>query len=362
MSSHSLTPRELHIAVRKGKRFDVLLLKGSEEFLLRQALREYVAAVMPEDAAGLDFSEYRASDIDAGTLWNALTTMPLFSDRRLVVLDISRSVGEDVAGVIERYAARPSPNTSLAMTWITERKREGQTGKIGGETVEVVFRELKPDERIAWASGYLKEKGKRIEEDAAQYLIEISSSEIGDIAAKLDHICLYLGKEEEVTVPLLMEVAGVTSEYTVFQLEDAVLARKATEAHRIAHSLLDGGEPLLRMLHLHRVTLMRLWLFARLIQKNAAWQSSAQGKEAQEQIQKALGRQVFKMKSYRDAATHLGELRVREAVVGLLDVEIRAKSSWESDAARRYFEWLWNFCARTRRSAGTGIHYPELIG
>jgi len=362
MSGRSMTPKEFLAAVRKGKRFDVLLLKGSEEFLLRQALREYVSAAMPDDAAGLDYSEYRASDVDAGVLWNTLTTMPLFSARRLVVLDVSRSVGEAVAGVIERYAARPSPNTSLIMTWITERKRESQAAKIGGDIVEVVFRELKPDERIAWAVGYLKEKGKKIGDDAAQYLIEISSSEIGDIAAKLDYISLYLGSEEEVTVPLLMEVAGVTSEYTVFQLEDALVDRKATEAHRIARSLLDGGEPLLRILRLHRTALMRLWLLARLLQKSAAWQQSEQGKEANEQIRQAFGRQAFKMKSYREAAASLGEMKIRGAVIGLLDVEIRAKSSRESDAPRRYFEWLWNLCSRDRRLAGTGIHYPELIG
>lgn len=360
MSNRSLSPKEFLAAVRKGKRFDVLLLKGSEEFLLRQALREYISTVMPEDAAGLDYSEYRASDIDGGVLWNALTTMPLFCEKRLVVLDISRSVGQDVAGILEKYAARPSPNTSLVMTWITERRREGQPGKIGGETVEVVFRELKPDERMTWVRGFLKEKGKTIGDDAAQYLIEISSSDIGDIAAKLDHISLYLGKEEEVTVPLLMEVAGVTSEYTVFELEDAILAQKATDTHKIARSLLDGGEPLLRIMHLHRITLMRLWLLARSAHKSAAWQVSEQGKEAQEQIRQAFGRQSFKMRSYREAAARLGELKVREAVVGLLNVEIRAKSS--PDASGRYFEWLWNLCTRNRSSVGTGTYSPELIG
>lgn len=362
MSSRSLTPKEFLAAVHKGKRFNVLLLKGSEEFLLRQALREYVSTVMPDDAAGLDYSEFRASETDAGTLWNALTTMPLFCEKRLIVLDVSRSVSENVAGIIEKYAARPSPNTLLVMTWITERKRESQAGKIGGDTVEVIFRELKPDERIAWAVNYLKEKGKKIGDDAAHYLIEISSSEIGDIAAKLDYISLYLGQEEEVTVPLLMKVAGVTSEYTIFQLEDAIVDRKAIEAHRIARSLLDGGEPLLRILHLHRIALMRLWLFSRLLQKSAAWQQSEHGKEANEQIRQAFGRQVFKMKSYREAAARIGEMKIREAIIGLLNVEIRAKSSREQDAARRYFEWLWNLCSRNRRVVGTGTHYPELIG
>ncbi|MBU0508036.1 DNA polymerase III subunit delta [bacterium] len=360
MGSRSLTLQEFARAIRRRERFEVLFLKGEEEFLLRRALREYIAAVMPPDAAAFDFNELRATDVSKEVLWNALTTLPLLSERRLVVLDLSRSVEEGISETIARYVARPSPSTSFVMVWVTANKGETKSARIGGETIEVEFGELKAPQRITWARKYLAEQGKRIDEEAGRYLIEISSSSTGDIAAKLNHASLFLGEGEEVTVPVLMQVAGVTSEYTVFNLEDAILSRRVEEAQRIARSLLDGGEPLLRLVALHRTTMIQLWRIARVIRKSRTWQDGDEGKKTWQDIRNSFGRKAFKIDGYIGAARSIGEAGISEAVSGLLDLEIRAKSS--PDASGRYFEWLWKLCSANRSSVGTGVYPNELTG
>ncbi|MFZ5434035.1 MAG: DNA polymerase III subunit delta, partial [Calditrichota bacterium] len=220
--------------------------------------------------------------------------------------------------------------------------------------------ELKVGERSAWAREYVQPRGKVIEDEAIQYLIEISSSSITDIASKLDHAALFIGDENEITVQVLMKVAGVSSEYTIFNLETALLKQNPKEAHRIALSLISGGESVLRLLAFHRTTVFRMWQLSRAMRKPLAWQNSQEGQEAWQRIQQSMGRQAFKLNDYKAAARKIGEEQLRDAVVGLVELEVEAKSSTHETG--RYFEWLWKLTTNRRNSIGTGVQTYELTG
>jgi DNA polymerase-3 subunit delta len=323
-------------AVRKGTRYDLLLLRGEEELLLRQALHEYVSLAMTPEAASFDYSELRISEVEGPALWNALTTLPLLGERRLVVLELN---GEPKSGALEalrNYLPRAARTTSLVMTWMTGKRKEPPPVEIPDTGVEVTFPLLNERERAAWAEAYAKTRGKSLTEEAVQYLIETSSKNLTDLAAKLDHAILFVGDAKEVTVQVLMEVSGVSSEFTVFNLEDAILEQRPVEAVQFARSLLEGGERLLGLLALHRGTVNRLWHLASSFRKPRQWESSP---EAQQLWDRLFSRKIFKLNAFREAARAIGETRIQAAVAGLLDLELKAKSGQDSPSA--YFDWLW---------------------
>jgi DNA polymerase III delta subunit len=192
---------------------------------------------------------------------------------------------------------------------------------------------------MVWVEACVKRSGKRLHPEAARYLVETSSKCLSDLAAKLSHAILFVGDEPEISVQTLMRISGVSSEFTVFQLEDAILARNAKEAQRIARSLLEGGEVLLRLVAFHRGTFMRLWQTQQAVRKPAAWQNTA---EADQFWRELLGRQFFKINSFKTAARQAGEVQLRRAVEGLLRVEVEAKTS--THEVQQYFEWLWRVC------------------
>jgi hypothetical protein len=96
----------------------------------------------------------------------------------------------------------------------------------------------------------------------------------------------------------------------------------------------------------HRGSVMRLWKVSRAIRKSADWQRSAAGSEF---WKTTFGRQEFKIDSFRTSAQAIGEPRLREAVVGLLELEVWAKSG--SSEPFRYYEWLWKITNRGAVSA-----------
>jgi DNA polymerase III subunit delta len=335
--SSILRPAQFLEAVRKGKRFDVLLLKGTEEFLLRSALKTFLAAVVKPEAEAFDFMELRSQEVDGETLWNALTTLPLLAEKRIVVLELTGEPKAATGEALKAYLSRPSSTTTLVLILIVENKNDLSGVTWPPAVTQVEFLELGERERLAWARQYLTEIGKKMGEDALEYLIDTSSKSLADIAAKINHAAMFIGSDPEINVQVLQQVSGVTSEYTVFQLEDAILRQNGGEAHRAARSLLEGGEELLRLLANNRRTVVKLWKVHRASRKGSAWLNSD---EAERFWGSLFGRQSFKIESFKQAACAIGEARLHAAVQGLLDVELRAKTGFDKPA--RYYEWLWN--------------------
>jgi DNA polymerase-3 subunit delta len=273
-------------------------------------------------------------------LWNALTTLPFVGERRLIVLDLNGEPRKDAAEALTQYLRRPSHTTTLVMV-------SSEGGKIDwGEQrpqslVEVEFKPLSESERMAWAEAFVKRSGKKLHPDAASYLVQTSSKYLSDLVAKLSHAILFVGDEPEISVHNLMKVSGVTSEFTVYNLEDAILGRNAIEAQRIAKSLLEGGEALLRLLAFHRGTLMRLWQAHRTVRKPEAWQKSG---EADKFWKELLIRQPFKINSFKAAAQRTNEVQLRNAIQHLLQLEVEAKTG--THEVHQYFEWLWRVCGQ----------------
>ncbi|HEY3294442.1 MAG TPA: DNA polymerase III subunit delta [bacterium] len=336
-----MTATEFLRDVRKGKHFEIVVLRGSEEFLLREAQEEYLSKIVTPDAAAFDFTEFRGSDADGGTLWNAVTTLPLLSERRVVLWESSGEIKQDVADALTRYAARPSATTTLIVVLGGDSRETRLAGLLASSHVtDVEFRDLREGDRAAWAEKFVQRQGKKIEEDALRYVVETSLKNLSDLAAKLNHAILYVGEEKEISVQVLMKVSGVSSEYTVYNLEDALMARRPEQAHRIARSLLDGGEALLRLVAFHRGMVLKLWQVKGILKKPSTWERTEEARQAYDAI---FGRQIFKKDAYRQTAQKLDEPRIRQAITGLLDVEVRAKS--ESQDPYYYFEWLWRFAA-----------------
>lgn len=344
--SRGMTPARFRDAVRKGQLFDVVLLRGSEDYLLREVLREYIAAAMPAAAADFDRSDFRGPDVEPRTFYNAVTTLPLMASRRLVILEITSELGSDLAAAVQRYIERPAATTSLVLVVVhTESARRGSDVRLPGSFAQVDFAPLKDDDRIAWAIDFVRARGKTLLQDAADYLIKSSSSSLADIAAKLEHAVLFGGDEQEINELTLQRVAGVSSEYTSYKLEDAILAGQCKEALLIAQSLLDGREPLLRLLAFHRTLMMRLWQFKWLMIESDKKSNVYDRRELEQQI---LGRQSFKINDFKRATGRYSLSSIQIAVQGLLEVEINAKT--RTDEPHRYYEWLHKFTASARVS------------
>jgi DNA polymerase III subunit delta len=333
-----MNPADFIKAIRKGKRYQQLLIAGEEEFLIREAVNEYLLVAVEPECRDFDYSEFRGRETDGRSLWSALTTLPLIAKQRVVLLDSPNQLEADSKEALKKYLNNPSPTTSLILVQAMQG-RERLAFEPSSSMEVVIVPKLTEDNRRTWATDYSKRHGKRLLPEAAVYLMEISGSGLAEIAAKLDHAFLFLGDQEDIDVQTLMKCSGITSEYTVFGINDAIFDQKPTEALKMARSLIEGGEPLLRLLAVQRGTILKLW-------QVLVAEKDKTGK-LMEQIFPRGGQDWYKNKLIR-ASRHFDSAIMRSAMVDLMEIEIGEKSS-SSDTTSRYYEWLWRLASSSAR-------------
>ena len=330
----------------------IIVVGGPEEFLVREKLDELLREYVTDDARAFDYSEFRSTDVDAPTFWNALITLPLLAKRRVVVLHLQGEPKDELQRALTQYAAQPASATLLIIVQVTD---SASPVKLSGE-IETISCALlkKPAERAQWARNYAQRQGKELAADAAEYLVSTSPARLVDLAAKLDHAIIYAGDAREISAQDLLKVTGVSTEYLPWDLENAILERRPQRVLQIARSMEAGGEELLRLMAFQRGSLLQLWQIASEAPKSGRAKSDQKGQDSPEdKISAILGRKAWKSKDFRDAAAAIGEIRLRDAVVELLKLEVQLKSGragWPG-----YYEWIWRLF-RTSKRPGTSFN------
>jgi DNA polymerase III delta subunit len=197
---------------------------------------------------------------------------------------------------------------------------------------------LEEAQLVEWAIQYVKGQGKRMADDVAQYLVQTSTNSLRELAAKLDHAMLFVGDAEEIDIFTLQRISGITSEFSVFDLEKAFQNQSLEECLHISRRLLEGGETVLRLVgYLHR-SLTLIWQIKTTLRK-----------ENRDEVQrKILGKRYFVRDKEGDfvvrdqfiaAARSMPMPMIEGGLLGLLDLEVTLKTRMVQEDVL-FYQWL----------------------
>ena len=99
----------------------------------------------------------------------------------------------------------------------------------------VVFESKKLyDNKIsAWILSYVNENGFTIENSATAVLAEYLGADLSKITNELDKLMLVVKKEEQITTKLIEYHIGISKDYNVFELQNALGKKDVLKANRI---------------------------------------------------------------------------------------------------------------------------------
>lgn len=344
--------KELQDAIRKGANFSLVVIGGSEEFLIDSAKELLLEHLLRDASREFDYVEVEAAQIDGKELWSQLVALPMFGKRRVIVLhDPAGTKQAAVHQALELYAQRPSESTSLVIVQPMDRKPAGYDPKAKGSATSFLYFALNDRERAKFVKDYVAACGKKIEEDAALYLVESSAAQLRDLASKLDHLVMYCGESATIQAADALKVTGVTSEVAPFGLDDAILKGDASRVLEEARAWVDGGAEPLAMLGRLRAILQRVWVIGGMDARQAP----------QSEMEQALGGQKWKLQEFRNSARRIGRQRIEDSLLSILQIEIAAKSK-PVDVVPQIYGWLWALCNPVHRErAGTSSRLTAYV-
>ena len=229
--------RSFFKSIRERKFAPVYYVHGEDDFLKDEAVRQLVAAVVDPATRDFNLEVRRGGEIDPGTLASLLDTPPMMADRRMVVLRDVAALKKDARAALDRYLARPAPETVLVLVTLggegkSDKKLEVAAG------ITVCFDCLTDDRVPKWIEHQVSELGATIEERAVTLLHEAVGNDLPALTSELDKLISYAAGKP-IDERAVAAIVGVRNGETIGDLLDAVLDRDAGRALALLPQVLE---------------------------------------------------------------------------------------------------------------------------
>jgi DNA polymerase III subunit delta len=208
------------------------LLTGSDRPKIERALRRL------RDRFGEDSVErLSAQDASGEDAVAACNAMGLFATGRLVLVDgVERWKAADAKAVAD-YLAAPAPDTVLALVG-EEVRKDSPLAKACAKSGAVLAYEVSKRELPKWVADQFARHGVRVSVEAARALVELAGDNPHELAAEIDKLSLWAGKDE-VGEDEIERLVAARAEVPPFTLTDAWGRRDVAGVLAATESILE---------------------------------------------------------------------------------------------------------------------------
>lgn len=224
----------------------VYYLCGAEDYLVEDAARDIRKNALEGGLESMNLQIFDSKTMDAADVVAAASTLPAFSQRRVVVVRGADAMKAAQEKEFSDYIKNPSPTTSLIFV------AEGQkTGKEKSDFIKALsdkgylksFARLDEKGLVAWIRKEAEKDGKKISVEAARKLVAITGNKLRDLKGELEKLVIFSGTNAEMTVADVEDVVLDCREETIFSLSDAIGEKKLKKAIEV-YERVSMEEPL----------------------------------------------------------------------------------------------------------------------
>ena len=315
---------------QKEEIFPVYFLYGPEDYLIDEVIQRLLDKTLSRKERGLNLHLFSGGEHSGKEIVQTAQTIPMFSQYRFVLISEADRIDEEEMGELLMYTEKPSPTTCLvlcAQTLGPWKKHQAEIEKVG-KVIECT--RLKGRNLVSWVKNRMAERGKKLSEDAADYLVEVVGDHLHDLDNALEKAFLSVGDKRTIE---LSDVEGIASEVkvsTVFDLMDAIghqnlekalgILEKALESKTVSFKKeeetskkMDDPAPLL------------LSMMAKQYRNIWRVKEMASQQEEVSEIAKVLRMSPWNVKKLMDQGRHFSESSLREGILNCHRIDLSIK-------------------------------------
>jgi DNA polymerase-3 subunit delta len=224
--------------VIKRRSFDgAYFITGEDEYQKDDAVSQLVESALAPSLRDFNLDTRRAGDLDAETLGVLLSTPPMMSDRRVIVVREVNALKKDARKVLDQYLQRPAADLLLIMTAGVGAKADAT---LSAAATGLEFNFLTGDRIPKWISHHATSQlGIRITEAAVELLQAAVGSDLHQLAGELDKLASYVqGRGDEIGEDAVAAIVGVRRGETQADLLDAVADRNVARSLELVPHIL----------------------------------------------------------------------------------------------------------------------------
>ena len=228
---------------QQGEFAPVVLLQGEEVYFIDDLTALLESVVLTEAEKSFNQTVVYGKETKTNDLVGMARRYPMMSRYQLIVVKDAQELKE--LDKLESYLENPLPSTVLVLAF-RGSKVDARTrfAKLCGKYISFTSDKLRDYQIKDWLPNFLRMKGRSIDTQAVNLLLDFLGSELGIIQNELEKVLVTV-KEEFIKVSHIEAHVGFNREYNVFELQNALGQRNFNKAVQIAHQIgkkSDKGE------------------------------------------------------------------------------------------------------------------------
>jgi DNA polymerase III subunit delta len=228
-----MTPEKIIGELKKGSFKPVYWLEGDEDYFIDQVIQYAENNILSEGEAGFNLTIFYGRDTAWPDVINACRRYPMFAEKQVVII----KEAQDLKGIekLEGYVEKPLPSTLLFVGY-KNKKVDGRTklAKLLKEKAVLMSTKKMYDSALPeWTSELIKSKGYTITKKALFLLIDHIGNDLSRLSNEVDKLALNLKDRKQISEDDIETFVGVSKEFNVFELQQAIAQRDLYKAIRI---------------------------------------------------------------------------------------------------------------------------------
>jgi len=211
----------------------VYWLEGDEEFFIDEVIKYAEHNILNESEAGFNLTIFYGRDCSWPDLINTCRKYPMFSDLQVVILKEAQAMKE--IEKLEAYVEKPLVSTLLFIAY-KGKKVDGRTKLaklLKDKAVLLTTKKMYDNELPEWTNGLIQSKGYSISNKALFLLIDHIGNDLSRLNNEIDKLILNLQNRKNITEDDIETFVGVSKEFNVFELQQAIANKDLYKAIRI---------------------------------------------------------------------------------------------------------------------------------
>ena len=211
----------------------VYFLTGEEPFYIDEIADLLMETVLTDMEKEFNLSVLYGKDTNVNAIDSAARRYPMMSNYQVLVIREAQML--DKIEELEKYTKSPLKSTLLVLCYKYKKpdKRKKFFKDLEKGSVYFESPRIKDDKLPDWIKNYTKKKGYSISPEASVLLAEHLGSDLGKIANETAKLMLNLEAGAEITVAYIEKNIGITKEYSIFELQNAIGRKDMYQVNRI---------------------------------------------------------------------------------------------------------------------------------
>jgi DNA polymerase-3 subunit delta len=320
--TEALTYDEVEASFRKKNFSPLYLFHGEEDFLVEETVQTFINHAVDESTKNFNLDIVYGSETDAKSVAALASSFPMMGERRVVIVrEFDKLTNKDP---LIPYIEHPSPSTSLLFISPKPDFRVKVFKLLKEKSTVVEFKQLYDNAVPNWINHRVEKLGKHISPEASQLMQSYVGRSLREIENEIKKLFIYIGEKGTIDVDDVHTIVGMSKQYNIFEMQQALGAKNLSRALEIVHHMLGVGESAIGIIVMLTRFYQKLWL----IQDGLARKVS---KEEIAGMLRLSPKQMYFLDAEIQSARRYSPEQLENCFIALLEADERMKTSQGSD-------------------------------